>query len=136
MAQSDRLYFRADDGLRDGVERYQEREGFDNQSDATRRLVEVGLREQRNPIVWRFKDRIVEWINLLSISAVVVFALGAATDLFVFGEGVAASLVLLMLACVLLAGFETARLLAGMNEMGVRMRRVLAGLATVVGRGE
>jgi len=133
MAQSDRLYFRADDELREAVEDYQQREALDSRSDATRELVEVGLREQQNPLLWRSKDRVVEWINLLSISAVVVFALGAATELFALAQGVLAALVLLSLACVLLAAYEFVRVVAGINEVGVRVRDSMAALATVVG---
>lgn len=133
MAQSDRLYFRADDDLEEQVEDYQERYGFGNRSEATRNLVEVGLREQQSPIVWRFKDRVVEWINLLSISAVVVFLIGATTSIYRVEEGIIAAFAMLTMASVLLAGFEFARVIAGMNEVGVRARRALA---MVVGRYE
>lgn len=133
MAQSRKLQCRADESLRGAVEDYQDRMGKDTLSDATKELVEVGLREQRNPIVWRFKDRVIEWVSLLSISSVVVFALGAGTRIFTFVEGFRAAILMLMLAAVLLACFETARIIAGMNEVGVRVRSGLATLATVVG---
>ena len=130
MAQSDRLYFRADEHLREDVDAYAAREDFDTQSAATRKLVEVGLREQQHPIVWRFKDRVIEWTNLLSISAVVVFALGLTTDLIPFAQGVLGALVLVSVASVLIAGFEFARTISGMNTIGVQLRN---GVNRVVG---
>ena len=136
MAQSTKLQCRGDDTLGERVSRFQDQHGFEHQSDAVKRLIEVGLREQRNPIVWRFKDRVVEWVNLLSIAAVMVFALGAGTNIFTFVAGIRAAILMLMLAAVLLAIFETARLIAGMNHVGVRVRDGLAAAATVVGGRE
>lgn len=133
MAQSEKLQCRADETLSDRVGRFQERHGLEHRTDAVKRLVEVGLREQRAPLVYRAKDRVVEWVSLLSISAVVVFALGAATGILGFAAGIRAAMLLLTLAAVLLALFETARVAWGMNEVGVRLRAGLAAVATVVG---
>lgn len=132
MAQSEKLQCRADNGLREGVEEYQDREGFEHLSDATRELVEVGLREQRNPLVYRVKTKMVEWVSLLSISAVVVFALGAGTGIMTMVDGIRAAMLLITLSAVLLAVFESARVVAGMNVVGVRLRSGLASVATVV----
>jgi len=126
MAQSELLGVRANEELREQVDEFEEAYGFENRSEAVRALIDVGLREQQSPILWRFKDRVVEWINLLSISAVVMFAIGATTDIYGFGQGIAAAFVMLMLACVLLGGYEMARSVAGMNEIGVRVRSALS----------
>lgn len=136
MAQSNKLQCRGDESLREEVEDYRDRMGMDHLSDATEELIEVGLREQRNPIVWRVKDHVVEWVSLLSISSVIVFALGAGTSIFTFVDGFRASVLMLMLAAVLLGCFETARVIAGMNHVGVRVREMMAAVVTVVGSGE
>lgn len=125
MAQSEPLTFRADEDLHECVEDFAEARGL-NRSEATQELVRVGLREQQHPILWRFKDRVVEWINLLSISAVVIFVVGAATSIYGAAEGTIAAFVMLTLAGVLMGVFEFARVVAGMNEMGVRARQAVS----------
>lgn len=133
MAQSDRLFFRADEELRDAVEDYQKREGMEHLSDATKDLVQVGLREQRSPILARCKDRVVEWANLLVVAGLVLFTLAVVTRLVPFAQGTLAAVVLLLMASMLLAANEIVRAVAGVNEVGVRVRDGVAALATVVG---
>lgn len=127
MAQRDKLQCRTDSETCDRVERFQTREGFEHRSEAVEQLLKVGLREQRNPLVWRAKSQMVGWANMLVVSAVVVAALGATTRLFVPVQGLLAATVLLCTAAMLLASLEVARGLAGANEIGVRFRDLLAG---------
>lgn len=129
MATGDPVGFRAGPALQDAIEDYGDRRGLDK-SDALRELVEVGLREQRHPWLWRFKDRVIEWVNLLSISAVLVLALGLTTRLVTWIDGVIAAFFMLALATCLLGGFEVARVLSGSNERGVWLRAVVASVVS------
>lgn len=99
--------------------------GFDSRAEALRHLTEIGMREQRHPILYRFKDRVVEWVNLLSVSAVLLFVLGAGTRLYGLAEGAVAALLTLMLAATLLGGYELVRAAAGMNPVGAQVREVI-----------
>lgn len=125
MAQGERLYFRADEETRDEVAAFQRQHGFEDRSKACRELIEVGLREQRNPIIWRLKDSVVEWCSTLAIAAVVVFITGATTDVVAFRDGVVVAATCVVVATALLAGFETARVVTGVNAVGVKVREVL-----------
>jgi len=127
MAQADNLTLRVNSALRERVENYQAREGKEHLSDAGKELVEVGLRERQNPLVWRAKERIVDWANMLVVAAVVVAALGATTGLYTTVGGVMAATVLLSSAAILLASLELVRGLAGSNQLGVRARELLGG---------
>jgi hypothetical protein len=131
MATDGQLKFRADENLRGRVSSYVDEYGHDNRSEALRELVEVGLREQRSPILWRAKNRVVEWVNLMALAAVLVFALGTTTSLLSFVDGVIAALYILLLATALLASYEVARAAAGANGLGTELR---AAIATVVNR--
>lgn len=124
MGQSNNLTIR-DESLRERVEDFQKREGYQYTSDAGKELVEVGLRERQNPVIWRAKDRIVDWANMLVVAAVVVAALGATTGMYAAVEGALAATVLLASSAILLAGLEVARGVAGMNPMGIRVRELL-----------
>jgi len=129
MAQADNLTLRVNNGLRERVEEFQAREGYEHLSTAGKELVEVGLREKQNPMVWRAKGRVVDWANHLVVAGVVVAALGATTDLYAPTEGLLAAVVLLACSAMLLAGLEVARGVAGMNPIGVRLRELLRGVS-------
>jgi len=129
MAQADNLTLRVNNGLRERVEDFQAREGYEHLSTAGKELIEVGLRERQNPMVWRAKERVVDWANMLVVGAVVVGALGATTGMYAAVEGLLAAVVLLAIAAMLLAGLELARGVAGANPMGARLREVLRGVS-------
>jgi len=124
MAQRENLTLRVDERTRERVEEFKDRQGYEHLSDAGKQLVEVGLREQRNPLVWRAKSHVVDWANHLLVSAVVVAAVGLTTRLFAPAQGLLAAVVLLTSAAMLLAGLEVARGIAGANEIGVQVRSV------------
>ena len=126
MATADKITIRADEEFRERVERYEERAGKASRTDAIKELVDVGLREQERPLLYRAKDRVVEWVHLLSIIGVALFVLGVTTDLVTATDGLIAAVFSLGLAAALLAGYELARALAGSNEVGVRLRAVVA----------
>lgn len=117
--------FKAPPEVSDGIRRYQKSRGFEHRSQAHQELVEVGLREQRNPIIWRLKDKVVDWASMLAIAAIVMGVVGATTDIVGVYDGAAISLTLLITASVLLAVFEFTRIVMGMNAVGVKTREVI-----------
>lgn len=125
MGQSKNITLRVDQSLRERVEEFKDSEGFEHLSQAGQELVEVGLRERQHPVIWRAKDRIVDWANTLVVMAAVVATLGATTGMYRTVEGVLAGIVLLALSSMLLASLEVARGVAGMNPMGLRVRELL-----------
>lgn len=114
--------FSATEDLHGRIEAYQDDGDFDNRSNAIRDLIETGLREQSSPILWRAKDRVVDWASILAIAAIVVFISGATTSALPFTSALKFSFSLFVVAVLMLAGFETARMLAGTNSMGVWVR--------------
>lgn len=124
MSQEDRLYFRAGNGLAERVDRFQSLHGFESRSEAVRRLVETGLREHRSPILSRFKDEIVNWSGLLTISAIIVAIVGSTTGLLRSREAWVLCLSLFATAVALLATLEIARGIKGMNELRIGEVRV------------
>lgn len=132
MAQSDRLYFRANDELREQVEAYERKHDFEDRSKATRQLVKVGLREQRHPLVWRLKDRVIDWVATLGIAAIIVFLAGATTTVFTVRDASVFSITLVIVAGVLLGGYELLRLVLGMNEVGEAVQARVSALVGVI----
>jgi len=133
MATADKITIRADDDFTERVEHYRERAGKESRTEAIKDLVEVGLREQSNPLLYRLKDRVLEWVNLLAMTAIVMFVVGVTTDIITATNGVIGAFFALFLASGLLAAYELVRAVGGMNEMGVRARQAAD---MVVGRHE
>lgn len=131
MATADKIGFRASDEFQQRVEDYADSHGHENRTDALKELVDVGLREQQSPMLYRAKDRVAEWVNLLSFAAVLMFVISATTRIVAVTDGIIASFFMLALACVLLAGFELLRTFDGANGLGQQAR---AAVAMVVNR--
>lgn len=124
MGGNDRLYFRADDDLRDRVGRHQAKFGLDNQSEATRHLVEIGLRESKTPVLYRLKDQSIEWAGYLGLAAMVVVAAGFTTTVLTPVHSLQVALVLIAMALGLVAIVELARTARGQSELGEFILRV------------
>lgn len=105
----------------DEIERLEERFDFDTQSDMHRHIYRVGLREQRNPLMWRLKDRVVDWVSIMGIAAVMVFLAGA-VGVFPMVDAAKFSVALVIVAMGMLGAFELGRVMLGMNELSVRLR--------------
>jgi len=125
MAGSDRLYFRADDDLRDRVGDFKTAQGFEDRSKATRKLVEIGLRETSSPLVYRFKDQITRYVGDLVIFAVVSILAGYATPILSVSNAVILSISLVLTAATSLAVLELVRAWTGCNEVGASLREQL-----------
>lgn len=117
--------FKAPPEVSDGIERYQRKRDFDHRSQALEELVTVGLREQRNPIIWRLKDSVVDWASMLAIASIVMAVVGATTDIMAVYDAAVVATTLLITAAGLLAAFEFTRIVMGMNAVGVRVRELI-----------
>ena len=122
MAGSDRLYFRADDDLQERVGTFEETHGFEDQSKATRELVEIGLREVSSPLVYRFKDQLIRYVGELGLFAVLSILAGFATPLLSVGDAALLSISLVVTSVTLLAVLELVRTYAGCNQLGRSIR--------------
>jgi len=122
MAGSDRLYFRADDDLQDRVGAFEETHGFEDQSKATRELVEIGLREVSSPLVYRFKDQLIRYVGELGLFAVLSILAGFATPLLSIADAAILSVSLIVTAVALLAVLELVRTCVGSNQLGSSIR--------------
>lgn len=125
MANGDTLALRNKE-LADRVDSYQDEMGYEHRSDALDDLIRKGLRESRSPILSRWRDQVVDWAGLLVMTGAIFLAAG-----FVFPQihpmtGGLMALVLAFMALAMLGIVETARLLRGSNELGARMREVVA----------
>lgn len=113
------------------IDAYAEREGYEHRSDAAKELVETGLREQSNPLVWRWKHRVVDWAGILGIAAIIVFLAGGATSVISVRDGAVLSLTFVSVAVLLLAGFEVVRVVLGINEVGEAVHARVGALVGV-----
>lgn len=111
----------------DRIEAWKERFDAENQSDAVKEMVRVADREARNPLTYRLKDEVIEWVGYLGVSAVIVFVGGATTPVLPIGEAALFSISLVVVAGLLLAGYELVRLLLGQNELGDQLRETFRG---------
>lgn len=126
-ADSETLGFQADEDVVRCVERYRDVRGHDNRSDALRELTEIGLREQSNPLLYRLKDRVVDWISMFGVAAVIVFLAGATTAMPMYAA-VKFAVSMLIASVLLLACYELARVAAGTSAVGQHVRHILAGV--------
>lgn len=109
------------------AERFMEINDYDSMSEAAGDLIKIGLRESSNPLIFRVKDRVVDWVSLLGIAAVIVFLAGASTNVIALVDAAKLSVSMVSVAVVLLGAFELARLVMGMNELGSALRDVFSG---------
>lgn len=116
------ITWRTDKERQERIEQFQKQRGFDNRTKALDHLVDVGLREQRNPLMWRLKDRIVDWVSIMGIAAVMVFIAGATTNIFGMTDAMKFSVAMIIVATGMLGAFELGRVVLGMNELSVRLR--------------
>jgi type IV secretory pathway TrbD component len=123
MAQRDSktIGFRADEDLQERIETYGSEQGYDKQSEAVEDLVKTGLREKRQPLLYRAKGSASSIALGLTIAAVVAVVLGFVTTLWTIGQGVVIALVLIASASATLMLVELPRMVSGQNHLGARL---------------
>jgi hypothetical protein len=125
MAQreTDTYGFRADEELSQEIEAYAAR--HDNATEALKRLVRVGLREERNPLLSRWREQVINWAGMLSVFAVVFLAGGLVAPGVTPRTGYLMSIVLVTLAGGMVALIEVARVVTGQSAIGQSIREVV-----------
>ena len=124
MAESDRLYFRAESELIERVDRFQVAHGHEDRSKATRELVEIGLRESQAPILYRAKARGTDAAFFLTLASLVSLAIGYSTDVLTPVQSVQIGMVLVAMGVGILGMIELARAMNGQSEIGAFVRGV------------
>lgn len=127
MASGESIAAWVDSETKREVERYRERHDCDTLSEAGGDLIEIGLRESSNPIIYRVKDQVIEWVSLLGIAAVLVLLAGATTRVIHIVDAAKLSVALVVVAMLLLGVFEVSRLALGRNEIGSAIRALIGG---------
>lgn len=123
MASANPTTVRFEQDQSEKIDEFVELMGEDTtQSDAIKEMVEIAHREAKHPLTYRLKDDVVDWVGQLGIAAVIVFVGGATTPVLPIGEAALFSISLVVVAILMLAGFEMARLVLGSNELGARVR--------------
>lgn len=125
MADRKPVTFRASGDVRERVSAYQDQQGFKDASEAWLALVEIGLREQRYPVLYRLKGEVISWAGNLGVMAVLVVLAGRLTPLLSLGNAVVLSASLLAVAVAMLGLFELARVTVGANTLGDYVRRIV-----------
>lgn len=109
--------FTTDQQTRDAVDRYETRHGHENRSKALETLVKVGLRESRNPVMYRVKDLAIEGAWYLALVAIVVVVVGVMTDALGPADAIQIAAVLVSVGAALIASVELIRAIGGHGDL-------------------
>lgn len=111
------LGFEADQELQDAVKRYETRHNCSSRSEALEQLVTVGIRESRNPILYRCKDYAIEGAWYLSLIGIGTIVMGVMTDLMSAGHAIQIAAVLVSIGAALIASVELLRFAGGHGSL-------------------
>jgi len=103
------------------VEDYQERNSQENKSDAVKDLIETGLRENSNPVITRWFERVVEGVGFVLLVALLSLMAGFAGIISAMNAALYAVLCLFV-AMGLLSWVYFVRVLSGQTSMGAWLR--------------
>jgi len=112
------LSFRADGDTAEAVEEYREQSDHDTLSDAQQELVRVGLKEIQSPLLYRARERTLDASWHLTLTGIVVAAVGGATNILSAGRGLTLALVLVTTAVGAVAAVELLRSVRGQTLAG------------------
>jgi len=119
----DTVGFRADDATKDAIDHYKEEHGFDDRSKAVLKLVEVGLREQKTPLLYNLGQTAIQAAQYAMIAALVVIVIGWSPAGFDVSAGMWLGASLVLVGAGLLAGVELLKALNGQNALGSLLNR-------------
>lgn len=118
MATSDKILFRVDDSMKVDIEAHRVRNGYESTSEATRDLVEVGLRESKGPVLYHLRESANTAAFVLACGAISVLILGVTTDIFDVWNSMVIGAVFLIVGGSLVATIEVMRTINSQNELG------------------
>lgn len=113
--------------LKDAVERYQDRQGFETRSDAIAELITVGLREAHSPLLYRVKQQAVDAAFYLTLVAIVTIVVGVMTNALAPGNAFAIAVVTLAIGVTPLAIVESIKVAAGQSAIRSRWHNYRRG---------
>lgn len=126
MASGDRqtVSFTTDASTEAEISEYQSRSPTaDNRSQAIEELVAVGLREQRGPMLYRWRESAADVALMFCTAAVAVAIIGMGTPMLTLREAAQVGAALALVALSLVGGIELARTLNGQSELASLFRR-------------
>lgn len=126
MAGADRktISFTTDAGTEAEIKAYETRAGKENRSKAVEELVNIGLREQRGPMLYRWRDSAADVALMFCAAAVATLVIGMGTTLATIGQAIGVAGAFVAVALGLMAAVELGRTLRGQNELASVLRRV------------
>jgi hypothetical protein len=124
MADSEYVNVRNEE-LREEVEEYKDRAGYEQLSTAAEDLLRTGLRETQSPLLSRFRERAIVIGELLSVFALIFLVAGVLYKPYPFAESLIMAIVLVSLAVAIPGSVELARVIRGQNELGAVIREVV-----------
>lgn len=127
MATGDRetVSFTTDAGTAAEIEAYKGRSSSaDNRSKAIEELVQIGLREQRGPLLYRWRDSAADVALMFCAAAVSVVVIGMGTPMLTLSEAVQVGAAFALVALGLVGAIEVARTVNGQSELSALLRRV------------
>lgn len=123
-AQSDTITVKNRE-LREQVDKFKERGGYEYRTEAAEDLLIVGLRESQSPILSRWREQTIEWAGHLALFAIIFLAGGIVTPI-AFGWAALMSLTLLAMAVGLVGLVAFGRLMRGQSELGNELQEWIA----------
>lgn len=126
MAGEDRktISFTTDAGTEADIEAYEARAGKENRSKAVEELVKVGLREQRGPLLYRWRESAADVALMFCAAAVATLVIGMGTTVATINDAIPVAAAFAAVALGLVAAVEVGRTIRGQNELAAVFRRV------------
>lgn len=118
------LSTRVDGETKTEVELYQVRHGLDNESETVRKLVTIGLRESRGPVLYRLRGAAIDMVWHLCFVCVAIISIGYGTDVLPRVRSLGIAAVLLVAGIAVLAAVELVRIVRGEGTIGWRLRQL------------
>lgn len=96
----------------------------ENRSQAVEELVHVGLREQRGPLLYRWRDSAADVALMFCAAAVSAIIIGIGTPVLALGAAIQVGAAFALVALGLVGAIEVARTVNGQSELASLLRRV------------
>ena len=126
MADDNRttISFTAESRTAADIETYEARTGKDNRSQAVEELVEIGLREQRGPLLYRWRESAADVALIFACGALATTIIGMGTPLMSLSAALGVAAAFAAVGMGLVAAVEVGRTFNGQNELARVFRRV------------
>lgn len=117
MPDKETLSTRVPKAKKQAVQRWGDRRGYDSLSEATGELIDLGLIESEEPLLYRAKDLSIEAAWYLALGAVIVTILGFTTSGLTPADGIRVAAVFVSVGAAGIAGVELLRYFTGNSQL-------------------